>query len=325
MPPDIDAIENAAGLVVMYHYVGMPAYGCFAGYRGPGATAFELQVRRLAARFEPMDWPTYRERRQDGLNDRPPAVLFTFDDGLRCQAETAARVLESVGARGVFFVPTGVFESPRLLDAHKLHLLLSFVAEHVLIDDIEQTLCAQDALPPDDEIEAGWRAMYHYERPERARLKYLIGHVLPVDVRRTVLDELFTTHVGDEAGWAARWYGDAAAWRSLADRGHTIGGHGHSHEPLAAMTEADLRADLAQSAEALSKHFGRARRPMSYPFGRTNAAVARFARDAGFEAGFTTVATGDGPACDAMHIPRVDAKDVDAVLETFPEVGVCTP
>ncbi len=73
---------------------------------------FEKQVQFLFKRFTPVA-PQYIneffENRNSGLNK--PAVIFTFDDGLKNNI-IAARILEKYNARGLFFVVPAFLNEP---------------------------------------------------------------------------------------------------------------------------------------------------------------------------------------------------------------------
>ncbi|MGO9166637.1 MAG: hypothetical protein ACLP56_07175, partial [Candidatus Sulfotelmatobacter sp.] len=73
---------------------------------------FRQQLEWVARHFTLVDLPTFARLWQEyrtnprafrESNSRPP-LLFTFDDGRLNNYTVAARVLESFGARGVFFV-----------------------------------------------------------------------------------------------------------------------------------------------------------------------------------------------------------------------------
>jgi len=72
------------------------------------AAALRRQVDWVSKHFSIIDFQTFHElwtkpKSAIGMSNRP-LVLFTFDDGLESNYHVAAPVLESVGARGVFFV-----------------------------------------------------------------------------------------------------------------------------------------------------------------------------------------------------------------------------
>ncbi|MDP1921614.1 MAG: polysaccharide deacetylase family protein [Myxococcales bacterium] len=75
------------------------------------ATAFRQQVEWVARRFEfvsPQQF--FAIARGEFAPPLRPSVMFTFDDGLRSNAEIAAPILESFGIRGLFFVCPGFSE-----------------------------------------------------------------------------------------------------------------------------------------------------------------------------------------------------------------------
>ena len=308
-------------LVVMCHYVRddvSPVVGAPAGPRssaGITVAEFRSQLEALCRVAEPVGWArmfaAYRGRAS--LPGR--SFLVSFDDGLLDHARNAVPVLEELGIRGTFFVPGAVLAAHCMLPAHAIHKLLSTLDTETLeselrleLRDVPETEAWSKL---DDEAVA---AVYDYETRDRGRLKYLLNMVLPVHVRNRAIYALFNRHVGAPDRWGKYWY---LGWDDVVcmeAHGHTIGGHGFSHEPLANLPLSEARLDLARSAEILRTGLGPDFRPMSYPFGRCNDAVARFARDAGFAHGFTTEQAWATTSSQRFHLPRVDTIDVDGVL-----------
>src|SRR5438477_7595127 len=83
-------------LILIYH--GVPLQGC----AGPtNATVFEQHLcflKRNCTFIRPEEYPTARG------SLRRPAVLLTFDDGLRNNAEVVAPILRRLDVPAVFFV-----------------------------------------------------------------------------------------------------------------------------------------------------------------------------------------------------------------------------
>jgi len=312
----------------MYHYVhdrdalarpGGP--GIHGGLRGLTAVEFRTQLDRLLAAMEPIDWPTLYAW-MDGRTEIPArSFLLTFDDGLVDHAETVLPILEDRGLRGVFFVPGSVLATHRMLPAHAIHLLLSVLGEEALERELRLYLSDRrverwchwlDQRPPGDDVAA--EAMYHYESPALARLKYLLTMKLPLDLRAAAVEELFEQHVGSSTRWSRHWY---LGWDDLVkiqSLGHTIGGHGHSHEPYDRLRNDEIRHDLLQSAAVLREGLGPEVRPFSYPYGCYNNQAVAACREAGFVHGFTTHRAWVEPHADPLRLPRFDAIDVNAVL-----------
>ncbi len=157
--------------------------------------------------------------------------------------------------------------------------------------------------------------MYHYEPPHRAWIKYLLTMVLPDDLRRQAVDALFEKHIGSPARWSRHWYLD---WEDLVEmqtKGHTIGGHGHNHEPLSRLTPGELRHDMQKVAAVLNDGLGAELRPFSYPYGDLTPDICEACRDAGFVHAFTTERGWATAECDPMRWPRIDTIYVETELK----------
>lgn len=312
-------------LVVMYHYIRdrdaletLSPKSTVRGFHGPTTKEFRAQIELLSRTMEPIDWPTFYAW-QRGLGSIPArCFLLSFDDGLADHARNAVPLLNEFGLRGVFFVPAEVLTTNRLLCAHTIHLLLSRLAdetfEQELMQEIDQrdSACAEQCRLLDENLA---RSMYHYELPQRARLKYMLTVVLPIDLRIACLQKLFERHIGSSLRWARNWYlnwEDLAAMQSL---GHTIGGHGYSHDPLTRLTPPQQRDELKRVAVVLREGLGHDLRPLSYPYGIFNDDTVKACYDAGFAHAFTTQKRWAYRGEDVFRIPRFDTIDVSQVLE----------
>ncbi len=334
-------------MVVMYHYVRdqaelprLSSPGVSPGVRGLTTSELGAQLDRLCELMEPIDWPTLYAwmRGRGSIPDHScggrDCFLLTFDDGLADHAETVLPILEERGLRGVFFVPGVILSSHRLLWAHALHLLLSTLDEQTLERELLGYLAEhvgnrfETGATPSDWVAsvdmAAARALDHYESPGRARLKYLLTMTVPVDLRIAAVDALFQRHIGSSAQWARHWY---LGWDELArmqSSGHTISAHGYLHEPYTRLTPAQRRDDLRRVAAILRDGLGPDIRPFSYPYGQFDDDTCVACCDAGFAHAFTTESRLVTQGNDLFRLPRVDAIDVEAVLEveTAPEKEV---
>ncbi len=310
----------------MYHYVhdrdplAQPGCGgAVSKLRALRIADFRAQLDLLSSRMEPIDWPWFYAWMSGRANVPQRCFLLTFDDGLADHAAHVLPILEERGLRGVFFVPTSVLTTHRMLAAHRIHLLLSGLGEPAFTEALRSALrnrCAGQWckwLDHDEDSDAAM--MYHYEPASLGRLKCLLNMKLPADLRDAVLDELFEQRIGSSARWARHWYltwDDVAHMQAL---GHTIGGHGHLHEPYSRFSESEVRADVAQAAMILREGLGPDCRPFSFPYGSFTDSACDACRRAGFVHAFTTrrrfAETPDSP----LRLPRCDTIDVGILLE----------
>ncbi len=317
-------------LVVMYHYVhdrkpfvrGVSSAGA-DGIRDLTADQFTAQVEQLGRELEPIDWPTLYAW-MDGRGQVPQrSFLLTFDDGLADHAKTVLPILDHHGLRGVFFVPGSVLVECRLLPAHAIHLLLSTLGDEGLAKELGAYLRGRedgrvwaDTLQRDEEVSLGGApAMYHYETAQRARLKHLLTMELPIAMRRDALETLFARHIGSASRWSKHWYLGWDDLVALQSCGHTVGGHGFSHEPCSRMSPREVREDVSRTAAILREGLGPDLRPFSYPYGSVTDEAMAACREAGFAHAFTTESCWLDNTRDPLRLPRIDTIHVGAALE----------
>ena len=183
-------------------------------------------------------------------------IMLTFDDGYRDNYTLALPVLEAHGARAVFFVVTGVLDSPRLLWWDEVAWMVRG--------------CRTDSLSFQQHT---W-PVGGPERRERTIERLLRRYKkLPTAETEAFLDTLGeatgTGRPPDELGRDLWLTWDLV--RELRDAGMTIGGHTVSH-PLLARCSAERQAEeLAGCAARLQQELGAAMEWFSYPVGGQSA------------------------------------------------------
>jgi peptidoglycan/xylan/chitin deacetylase (PgdA/CDA1 family) len=307
---------------LMYHYV-RPAAELSDGVRGLTVTDFARQLDELGRVLQPIDFPTMLRGLGRGGEFPADCFVLTFDDGLSDHRRHVAQLLEERRLRGVFFVPGITLGERRILPAHAVHLLLTALGEEKLEEEIHRGLRddADPAAPPPLFDASAAARPYHYETPARARIKYLLHMVLPLPRRNELVSRLFERHVGSAREWADRLYLTADDVCDLQRRGHTIGAHGHEHEPLTRMSAAGRRADLRKVSQLLNATLGPAARPLSFPFGAGNADTCAAAAETGFAAAFSTEESLFLHHANPLWLPRIDAARVPQLLESLNATG----
>jgi len=304
-------------VAVMYHYVRDDHECRGNGNTGLSADRFQGQLDHLCKSSDPIDWPTFIAWRAGRCPIPDRSFLLSFDDGLADHHRVVSSILERRGLRAVFFVQTQSLVERRPLPAHQIHALINNLGAVDLKIAVDRQL---------DQTDPTWRRrfpfdprhaerIYHYESPDVAHSKHLLTNILPIDLRNRLLDELFAKHVGDAGEFAGQWYMTREQLAELQDAGHTIGGHGHRHEPYDRLPVAEQARDMVECAAVLTEQLGPMPRPFSYPYGRYNEHIARRCAYAGFVNGFTTETGWIGPFDDAHRLRRVDTIAVDAFLE----------
>jgi peptidoglycan/xylan/chitin deacetylase (PgdA/CDA1 family) len=251
--------SRQAGIALVYHRVGSPP-GDSERELLPalGASLFSAQLRHVTSRYRIVAaselMRAARERRR---GERFPLAI-TFDDDLGSHVDVAAPLLRSAGATATFFLTGASLSGPqafwweRLQAAVDRGLDLSSLGLRTNASaSIHEVGRAIESLPPGDR-----------DRVD-AELTALVG--------RQAFDRGLQVHDIER----------------LAASGFEIGFHTRRHDRLPPLEPQELERAMREGRDERERPLARRLSSISYPHGRADTNVARAARSAGFEVGFT--------------------------------------
>ena len=128
---------------------------------------------------------------------------------------------------------------------------------------------------------------------------------------------LVSSYVGKENEWELGLPGRRfvhLSWDEIADlavRGFSFGSHTCSHRDLVRIAPDEVRLEMQASKSRIEERLGREVRSVSYPFGRTNPAVEREARAAGYRAAFSLYPKGPNDPIDRYALRREGVYIID--------------
>lgn len=286
--------DNAARLTIATFHRVLPADE-LRDYPLPGlaVTPEELGwlLRYFTRHFEcgPLAQVHERWLRQDG-SARPPLAI-TFDDGQLDNFRHARPVLEGLGLRATFFAVTEATLDGGLLWHDRAAYAISALRSR---------------------------------RPEalRAAEATLGGstHPDPVEATKQTLERLKALPTQRREEWiadATRTLGTPVvpAWdgmmtfeqlRSLADSGHEIGSHSHTHPILTGVPAEALDEELARSRRELESRLQQTVTSLCYPNGNADARVVAAAQRAGYRRAVTTRWGWNPRGIDPFQLKRFD-------------------
>jgi peptidoglycan/xylan/chitin deacetylase (PgdA/CDA1 family) len=215
-------------------------------------------------------------RRLQGARDRPFAC-FTLDDGYRNNRTYAYPIFKGHCVPFTIYVPTEFADGRGDLWWLTLERVLR-AASHI-------TLGMNGAgrhfpLRSNHDKEVAYREIYWWLRS------------IPEDLARAAVAELAADHNIDARATQA---GLIMSWDELRELAKdplvTIGAHTKSHLALAKLSEADARAEMAESIARIERELGRPCRHFSYPYGCAKSAGPRefrIAEELGIKTAVTT-------------------------------------
>ncbi|HEX9172945.1 MAG TPA: polysaccharide deacetylase family protein [Telluria sp.] len=255
----------------------------------PNAETFRWQMQLLAECFNVL--PLHAALAALDSGDMPPrAVCITFDDGYRSVHDLALPILREFALPATVFVTTGYIGSGNMWN--------------------EKIIEAVRSLPdgPLDLRAAGLGTRTLHSVDDRQRLLVELterAKYLPPVERQTLTDQLIAVAGG---GSSEGLMLTPAMIRALAADGIEIGAHTVTHPILSRIDDDQARHEIAQCRRDLEAITGSPVRYFAYPNGKPGIDFdqrhAALAREAGYEAAFSTVVRAAGPGDDRYQLPR---------------------
>lgn len=311
-------VTSRAGrlLLVNYHYIRDPAQ-----YRHPGVhplapAEFRRQVTELGERLLALAPSDVEALVLDGAAPVRDGFFLTFDDGLTDHYQVATEFLEPNGLRGAFFVTSRPLLERRALSVHKIHWLRSELGPTFQPRFREYVSPAEwDRLRPADLTERSG-TVYIYDTAADAETKFMLNFILPPDLVDTAASDLLRGLGVNEAEFCARTYMGEDEIRRLADAGHVIGLHTHTHQPLSRLSQNEVRRELEANTQCLARIIGEEPSWLSYPYGREWALPAddRPIAESGVRIGITLIPGWSDRTHPPLRTRRVNTNEVGSVL-----------
>lgn len=281
--------------IVMYHYVRDRARTRYPGLKVRSVEEFEGQLDYITRHYRVCGmqevWAAARGDR--GLPSN--ACLLTFDDGFIDHFTTVFPRLVERGLPGCFYPPVAAVESHRVLDTHKIQIVLAVAPDpgrvvRRILDLLEEHR-ARWELPSGDVLYRQYAQATRFDGPEAVFIKRMLQRGLPGPVRVAITARLFEEHAGaDEATVAQEFYMDLAQLRAMVRAGMEVGGHGGEHVWLDSLPRAEQAHEIERTASFLARVYGRppVGWAMCYPFGAYNLDTLDLLPGAGCAIGLTT-------------------------------------
>lgn len=232
-----------------------------------------------------------------GAGSTRPLLAVTFDDAQRDNFRHAKPVLDRMGMRATFFVPTEAVETGRLL----WHDRAAYATRAwMLHDEVQASMSVMSLGVPKQTPPS----LLPAAAVERLKLQ-------PAPTREHWID---TAEKGLGRSAIPAWDGMMSFEEVaiLARDGHEIGSHSHTHALMTNSDDDSLRTELDASARILEQRLGTAPTSFCYPNGDADDRVVQATRQGRYLRAVTT-AWGDNTwGTDPFRLSRFDMQSATA-------------
>ena len=252
-------------LVVNFHYFREQKY--MAGIYPTTKDALHRQISAIAENYyfvSQEDIINYLHGQRKDLEARA-CCLITWDDGLVEQMAAFEFLLE-MKVPAIFYVPTKTIVDGVVLDVHKLHHIRTEWNDSELSHRLNQAFPMNSYAFDYEQL----KNQYRYDSPEGQRVKYFINFVLDPEEKEQAINSWFEELAGSESKFSKCLYMSAEDLKLLAAH-QALGGHGHSHVPMAVQKEETAKKEIELNLSILQEISGKPIKSFSYPYGGQSA------------------------------------------------------
>jgi peptidoglycan/xylan/chitin deacetylase (PgdA/CDA1 family) len=193
---------------------------------------------------------------------------LTLDDGFKDHHRYVFPELKRRGLWGISYVPTSPLATGRLLDVHRIHMLLGRHGGKAICDSIRQTVS-------DDMLSHAHIAEFRSETYRRQNnddytnyAKRLLNYYIDYRHRQEMIDNLMGVYFPDESHLVTELYMTRDEILELHNAGMIIGSHTVNHFVMSKLNLADQDTEIRASFSFLEGIVGEIEvKTFCYPYG----------------------------------------------------------
>lgn len=250
---------------IMYHYV-RPSDAELPYLRYLHIEDFKKQLDYFAEQYGFLSKAEFLRSLETGVSKA--GVVLTFDDGFRDHYQYVWPCLRERDLWGVFYIPTGVYHSGKMLDVHRIHMLLGKYEGQMIFDALKSIV--SEHMLSHEHIEEFRTLTYSRQKNDEYTnlVKRTLNYFISYEYREAVIDELVRRFLPDERALTSRFYMSIEEVRRMQTAGMIIGSHTVSHPVMSKLTKEEQQKEITESFDFLERITGGLTlKTFCYPYG----------------------------------------------------------
>jgi peptidoglycan/xylan/chitin deacetylase (PgdA/CDA1 family) len=250
---------------IMYHYV-RPDHPEFPYFKSLHVADFEKQLDHFQETYGFVSQTDFLESLQTG---QPlDGVVLTFDDGFKDHYQYVMPALLKRNLWGVFYINTGVHQHKKILDVHRIHLLLGKYTGKEVYNKLQSVLDQKHLI--DDKVIAFKEDTYQLQVNDMysALVKRTLNYYIDYKYRDHIIDQLMNFFFEDQEYLFDNTYLTPAEMQEMQDHGMIIGSHTVSHLVMSKLNVDEQEREIVNSFDHLVQNIGALEvKTFCYPYG----------------------------------------------------------
>lgn len=252
---------------IMYHYV-QPYHSELPFFKNLHFDDFKKQLDYFESKFGFVDKEEFFDILKGKNQKIPDGVILTFDDGLKSHFSYVLPELKKRNLWGIFYVPVSPYLTGKMLDVHRIHLLLGKINAKEVYAFLN-TLIKPEMLD-ESKMDEFSKLTYLTQKNDNYTLavKRILNYFILYDYRDYILSKLMNFFIPDEKLWEGKYYMSIEELRELKKQGMIIGSHTVSHPVLSKLSYDEQVYEIMESFAFLEdKLNGLDVKTFCYPYG----------------------------------------------------------
>jgi len=233
---------------IMYHYV-REHNEAFPHFKYLHVEDFEKQLDYFSDNFGFMSKSDFEHAIRTG--ETKHGVVLTFDDAFSDHYDYVYSVLRKRGMWGIFYVPTKPYSSGKILDVHRIHLLLGKVGGTKLLEMLDGLV--NDDMLSHSSVQDFHNFTYSTQKgnahKDTVMVKKILNYFVSYEFREGLLDILMDRVFDEQDALLRNFYLSKTQMTEMAKNGMIIGSHTVSH-PV--MSKLELERQAAEISESFA-------------------------------------------------------------------------
>ena len=228
----------------MYHYV-RPFDKELPYFKNLDVEDFSQQLDYFEKEFGFVSKQEFLDSFKTGIT--PKGVVLTFDDGLKCHYNFVYKELKKRNLWGIFYISTDNYQTNKLLDVHRVHLLLGRCSSETVYKELMK-ITTDDILK--DQFVSDFQLLTYslQDNDEYTKsVKQILNYYIDYDFREKVIDELILKLIPEELNRADSFYMTVAEINELHANGMIVGSHTVSHSVMSKLTVNQQKKEIKES------------------------------------------------------------------------------